>query len=147
MLMQAREERAEARVLTMEKQIAELSRDSIPGVPIESCPPTSSNNPWRPVKGSIVEGTLILHDKETFKIECLEFFPCREAFPNCYYRLNAATHTGTRIPAETVILPQAEASSVLAEQARALGFKQLDKGFLESGQLVFSARPALKCPL
>ena len=54
--------------------------------------------------------------------------------------------TTTRIPVKTVILPQAEASSILVEQARHLGFKQLNKDFMESGQLVFSAPPALNCP-
>ena len=46
-----------------------------------------------------------------------------------------------------VILPLTEASSILAEQAQGLSFKQLERGFMESGQLFFAAPPALKCPL
>ena len=136
-------EQAAARSFALEKRVEELAttsvtRTSIPGMPLKSCPSTSSDNPWRPVSGSTVDKTLHLDGKISFKLECLDFFPSREVFPNCYYRLNVAACSGNRIPAETVILPQTEASSILAEQARGRGFKQLERDFMESGQLVFS---------
>ena len=142
-------EQATASSFALEKRVEELAaasvtRTSIPGMPLESRPPMSSDNPWRPVLGSIVDGTLHLDGKISFKLERLDFFPSRDAFPNCYYRLNIAVCSGNRIPAETVILPQTEVSSILVEQARGLGFKQLEKGFMESGQLVFSTPSMLK---
>ena len=45
-----------------------------------------------------------------------------------------------------MILPQSEASSILEDQARGLGYKQLEKGFMESSQLVFSIPSTLKYP-
>ena len=75
----------------------------------------------------------------------IEFYPSKKDFPRCYYRLNSAA-AGNKIPAETVLLHQAEASSIIASQARALGFKQQEKGFMDSGQLVFSAPKEMECP-
>ena len=48
-----------------------------------------------------------------FKLENSEFFPSEKDFPRCYYRLNSAT-AGNKIPAETVLLHQTEASSIIA---------------------------------
>ena len=43
-------EKSEAKTAALERRVEELTSmpsGSIPGLPIESCPPTSSDNPWR----------------------------------------------------------------------------------------------------
>ena len=122
------------------------SSTEVPGIPLSSCPASTSGNPWTPVGTARIEqGMLKISHTAFYKLENVEFYPSQDDFPRCYYRLNSAA-AGNKIPAETVILHQAEASSVVANHSRSLGFTQEEKGLIESHQLVFTAPSDVKCP-
>ena len=114
------QESFESSIKEMKDKIHELESGSpaeIPGLPLSQCPPTSSGNPWVPVgSGRIEQGMFKLSHQTFFKLENVEFYPSQDDFPRCYYRLNSAA-AGNKIPAETVILHQAEASSIVANHA------------------------------
>ena len=147
--MTAMQETFTATIGKLEQKIQVLESGAsteVPGVPLSSCPPTTSTNPWTPVgKARVEEGMLKLSHDTYYKLENLEFYPSMDVFPNCYFRLNSAA-ASNKIPAETVILPQSEASALMATYARKHGFTQEEKGLIESRQLVFSAPKDLKLP-
>ena len=109
------------------------------------CPPSTADNPWRQVIGFICDGRLHLSDTQSFKLEMIEFFPNREAFPNCFYRFIPG-QLSDRIPVETVILPQAETAAILGKHARTREFKQLDSGLMGGSELVFVPPKTMKTP-
>ena len=59
----------------------------------------------------------------------IEFFPNREAFPNCFYMFIPG-QLSDGIPVETIVLPQAETAAIVGKHARVREFKQLDSGVM-----------------
>ena len=112
----------------------------------DSLPPTAADNPWRVAGGTIQDGLYHITDTSAFKVEKIEFFPSKEAFPACYFRFRTEMLSGNKIPAETVILPLTEASSMISSFVRTQGFKQLETGAMNCGELIFEPPKDVKAP-
>ena len=115
--------------------------------PLSACPETTKDNPWRVTEGYFSEdGLYHISSSSAFKVECLEFYPNREAYPHCYFRFSADSVAGNRIPKETVLLPSGEAATILASLARSSGFSQVSVGSMGSTELLFESATDLKAP-
>ena len=94
--------------------------------PLSACPETTKDNPWHVTEGYFSEdGLYHISSSSAFKVECLEFYPNREAYSHCYFRFSADSVAGNRIPKETVLLTSGEAATILASLARSSGFSQV----------------------
>ena len=95
-----------------------LKTPQMPGQPTAALalPPWTPDNPWRPCAGlPLNEGYMFLSGALGARpLHELEFFPNREAYPNCYVRLtpDAAIRTDV-VPKEVVLYDHKEAQSQL----------------------------------
>ena len=116
--------------------------------PVENCPPTTLNNPWRPADRYFSkDGRYHITDMTAFSADKIEFFPYRAHFPKCYWRFHADVIAGSKIPAETVILPAGEASTALAGVARAADFKRLETGALGGHRILIQTQRDCQAPI
>ena len=115
--------------------------------PLLACPETSKDNPWHVAQGFFSDdGLYHISSSSAFKVESLEFYPNREAYPNCYFRFLVDSVAGNRIPKEMVLLPSGEAATILATLAKSSGFSQVSVGSMGSTELLFESSADLKAP-